>query len=158
MLREEDRFDSLIRYYAELNNLEWLKIKAQIKAESNFNPGAESPVGAKGLGQFMNPTWREWGNGFSVLDPEANIDATCRYMRWLLRQFDQDERHALAAYNWGIGNLKKLLARLAAEEGHADTWIGHLPDETAKYLVKINQFYVDYQHEILKRDGRTGQT
>lgn len=145
MMRAEDRYDSLIRYYAELNHLDWLMIKAQIKAESNFNPMAKSPVGAQGLGQFMPPTWNEWGHG-SAYEPEANIDATCRYMRWLLKQFNQDDRKALAAYNWGIGNVKKLLARVGGRG-----WISGLPDETQDYLVIINRFYVEYQHELLHK-------
>jgi soluble lytic murein transglycosylase-like protein len=150
MLNEHDRYDSLIRYYAERNNLDWLQIKSQIKQESAFDPVAGSRVGAKGLGQFMDPTWSEWsGNlreqGFDcwdVYNPEHNIMATCAYMRWLLRQFNQDIRLALAAYNWGIGNVKKTTAK------HGDSWFSRLPDETKKYLVRINENYNDYMKGI----------
>jgi membrane-bound lytic murein transglycosylase D len=150
-MKENDRYDSLIRYYAEQNNLDWLQIKAQIRAESAFVPGARSRVGAKGLGQFMPPTWNEWSlnlrdQGFDcwdVYNPEHNIIAMCAYMRWLLKQFNQDLRHALAAYNWGIGNMKKLLA----SKTDGIPWVSGLPDETKKYLIRINGYYTEYLKE-----------
>jgi soluble lytic murein transglycosylase-like protein len=157
-VRKEDRYDSLIKYYADENLLDWLKVKAQIKQESAFDPDAKSSVGALGLMQFMPPTWKEWYDGTPGLqvvvqqlklvdprDPEDAISAGCRYNRWLLRYFKQDERKALAAYNWGCGNVR----RVEAEFG--DAWISHLPRETADYLVKINRNYVDYQHELLQK-------
>ncbi len=150
-MRPDDRYDSLIRYNSELNNLDWLMVKAQIKQESLFDPEAKSHVGAAGLMQFMPPTWAEWapkdqnGGLCSVFNPEANIDAGCRYMRWLLARFEQDVRKALAAYNWGIGNLRRHLTN------HDSPWMSRLPAETQTYLRKINEYYVDYQHERLKK-------
>jgi soluble lytic murein transglycosylase-like protein len=146
-MKEQDRYDSLIRYYAEQNNLDWLQIKAQIRAESAFDPSAVSRVGAKGLGQFMPATWKEWsanvGPGADPCNPEYNIIAMCAYMRWLLKQFNQDLRHALAAYNWGIGNMKKLLA----SKTDGIPWVSGLPDETKKYLIRINGYYTEYLKE-----------
>jgi soluble lytic murein transglycosylase-like protein len=161
-MRAEDRYDSLVQYYAALNNLDWLRVKAQIKQESLFDPDAKSPVGARGLMQFMPLTWKEWQDGTPGLqeiveelklihpqDPEDSIRSGCHYMRWLLRQFDQDYSKALAAYNWGIGNLKKLLARPGLEMN--GPWISHLPKETATYLRKIHEYYVEYEHEQISR-------
>jgi soluble lytic murein transglycosylase-like protein len=137
-MKPSDRYDSLIQYYAKQNNLDWLMVKAQIKQESNFDPNARSHAGAKGLGQFMDPTWKEWSGDSDVFNPELNIGATCRYMRWLLKQFNQDLRAALAAYNWGIGNVKKAIAK------HGFAWLGTAPLETIQYLRKINENYNDY--------------
>jgi soluble lytic murein transglycosylase len=160
-MRPDDRYDSLIRYYAQQNNLDWLMVKAQIKQESLFDPNARSAVGALGLMQFMPLTWKEWQDGnpgiqeilptlkgllIDPRDPEDSIQAGTAYMRWLLVRFDQDIGHALAAYNWGIGNMKKLLARVGD-----DPWMSELPAETQKYIRKINEYYVEYQHERLKK-------
>jgi soluble lytic murein transglycosylase len=144
----DDRYDSLIQYYAWLNNLDWLQVKAQIKQESNFDPNARSRVGAMGLGQFMPPTWREWADKLAFtpspdpFNPEQNIHATCQYMRWLLKQFNQDLRLALAAYNWGIGNVRR------AVRDYGSTWLQHAPDETIKYIRKINENYNNYVRGI----------
>ncbi len=96
----------------------------QIKQESNFNPAAvNSRSGAQGIAQFMPATWAEWGRGGDVFDAFASIDAQGRYMRWLY------ERHgewklALAAYNWGTGNV--------ARKG-----LGAAPPETVAYVDDI---------------------
>ena len=58
-----DKYDGLFKKYGAANNIDWLLLKAQVKAESNFNPNAKSPVGALGLAQFMKATWLEWQDG-----------------------------------------------------------------------------------------------
>lgn len=122
-MRPQDRYDSLIRYYAETYGLDWRRVKAQVEAESGFNPRAVSPVGAKGLMQFMDATWKEWGEG-DPFNAEESIKAGCRYMRYLYDRFpeipDPDERYrfALAAYNAGIGNINKCLAVARDAWGH----------------------------------------
>src|SRR5690242_15687753 len=123
-------YDGLILKYARANDFvskEWLKLKAQIKAESNFNPRAVSSCGAKGLAQFMDATWtwaQEKGwvpKGADVFDPEMNIKAQAAYMKWILERVTNWDA-AFAAYNWGIGNVRKVLVS-------AD-WKKQLPDET----------------------------
>ena len=137
-MRKEDRYDSLIKYYAEeegFTGKDWMRLKAQIKAESAFSPNAQSGVGAKGLGQFMDPTWREWGKGHNVFNPEANIDAQARYMRWLLNRVTTWEC-AFAAYNWGIGNVLRVW--------QDPNWKQRLPQETKDYLERIERYYEEY--------------
>lgn len=63
-----------------------------------------SPVGALGIAQFMPATAAEMG--IDPLEPFAAIDAAGRYLRSLYRQTG-DWAKALAAYNWGIGNVKR---------------------------------------------------
>lgn len=72
--------------------------------ESRFNPQAISPVGAKGIAQFMDETAQEYD--VDPFDASASIVAAARYLRWLRRQVD-NWSEALAAYNWGIGNIER---------------------------------------------------
>ena len=76
-------------------------LAAQIYAESNLNPFAQSPAGAQGIAQFMPGTARGMGLD-DPFDPNAAIDAQAHLMRDLLRQFGAVPL-ALAAYNAGPG-------------------------------------------------------
>jgi hypothetical protein len=50
-----------------------------ISYESSFRPGVVNRFGYKGLGQFGDSTWSRFGSG-NPLDPNANADATAKYM------------------------------------------------------------------------------
>jgi len=75
-------------------------LAAQLMAESNFNPFALSPAGARGIAQFMPATAEAYGLE-DPFDPGAAIDAQGHLMSDLLRQFDGALALALAAYNAG---------------------------------------------------------
>lgn len=109
-------------------------INAIIVVESDWDPRAVSRSGAMGLMQIMPGTWEEWGVG-DPFDPAANIACGVRYMLWLLARpvINYDLDKALAAYNWGIGRMTRLL------EAHPADWREHLPQETRQYLDKINK-------------------
>ena len=82
-------------------NVSGALLAAQLYAESNFNPFAQSGAGAQGIAQFMPGTARAYGvtNPF---DPAESIDAQAHLMRDLLRRFASVPL-ALAAYNAGAG-------------------------------------------------------
>ncbi|MBI2355127.1 MAG: transglycosylase SLT domain-containing protein [Deltaproteobacteria bacterium] len=104
-------------------------IKAVIKAESNFNPNAVSHAGARGLMQLMPGTARSLGVSDSF-DAEQNVMGGTRFLRDLLDRYNGDLDSALAAYNWGPGNVDKRP--------------GRLPAETREYLVRVKQLYSSY--------------
>jgi hypothetical protein len=74
------------------------------RTESNFNSGAVSPAGARGLMQFMPATAA--GLGVDTSDPASSIDGAARYLSRLTEQFGSTEL-ALAAYNAGPGTVQR---------------------------------------------------
>lgn len=78
---------------------------SMIHRESNFNPSAISPAGAKGLGQLMPATAKELGvcDAFSA---RQNLDGAARYLTSMLDRFGSPEL-ALAAYNAGPDAVEK---------------------------------------------------
>ncbi len=83
-----------------------LLIYAQMHQESSFKPRALSYKGASGYMQLMPATARRFGVT-NIWDPQQNIDAGVRYMRWLLDTFNGDMSLALAGYNAGEGAVMK---------------------------------------------------
>jgi soluble lytic murein transglycosylase-like protein len=83
-------------------------IAALVRAESAFDPGAVSHKGAGGLMQLMPATARRFGlSEAERFDPERNLEAGTRYLRWLLDRFEGDVARALAAYNAGEGTVDR---------------------------------------------------
>jgi Transglycosylase SLT domain/D-alanyl-D-alanine carboxypeptidase len=74
-------------------------LAAQLMAESNFNPYANSPAGAQGIAQFIPSTAASYGLR-DPFDPEEAMDAEAHLMSDLIHQFGSPQL-ALAAYNAG---------------------------------------------------------
>jgi soluble lytic murein transglycosylase-like protein len=74
-------------------------LAAQLMAESNFNPFAESSAGAQGIAQFIPSTGAAYGLR-DPFDPAEAIDAQAHLMSDLIHQLGSPEL-ALAAYNAG---------------------------------------------------------
>jgi hypothetical protein len=94
-----ERFAPLLARAAQRWNVSAALLAAQIYAESNFNPFAQSPAGAQGIAQFMPGTARMLGLD-DPFDAAQAIDAQAHLMRDLLRRFASVPL-ALAAYNAG---------------------------------------------------------
>src|ERR1043165_6222904 len=107
------------------------------EAESSMNPGARSPVGAKGLFQFMPDTAKAMGLSTFLPDdrtsPEKSARAAARYLKVLHGKFD-NWALALAAYNAGEGRVRRTLT---AKKATTFTAIADaLPAETQMYVPK----------------------
>jgi hypothetical protein len=95
------RFAPLIARAAQRWSVGAALLAAQLYAESNFNPFAQSAAGAQGIAQFIPSTAAAYGLG-NPYDAAAAIDAQAHLMHDLLRRFGSVPL-ALAAYNAGAG-------------------------------------------------------
>lgn len=93
-------YDQVIVNAASSHGLEPALVKAVIKCESRFDPGAQSPRGAQGLMQLMPSTQAMLGVS-NPFDPQHNVAAGTRYLAMLKQTFNGDLQLALAAYNAG---------------------------------------------------------
>ncbi len=119
--------NSLIDRVAEKVSLAPELIHSIVSAESAYNPTAVSQAGAQGLMQLMPETAAELGVKDSF-DPAENLMAGSKYLKQLLDKYDGDLDHALAAYNWGQGNVDR----------HG---LENMPQETCDYLVKVKALF-----------------
>lgn len=106
-----------------------------------MKPDAVSPVGARGLAQFMPGTWRDvarrmnFPHGTSPHEAAFAIEAGAYYMAQLRAQWRSPrpalDRHQLAqaSYNAGIGNLVAAQKRCGMASGYAEI-VACLPDIT----------------------------
>jgi len=99
-------YGELIHEKAEKYHVDPALVAAVIEQESRFRPQAKSAVGARGLMQLMPRTGR-WMGARNLYDPEQNIDAGVRYIKYLNERFNGDMKKTVAAYNAGEGNVKR---------------------------------------------------
>jgi membrane-bound lytic murein transglycosylase D len=108
------------------------------EAESSLNASARSPVGARGLFQFMPETAKAMGLSTFMPDerthPEKSARAAARYLRALHGRFG-NWALALAAYNAGEGRVSRTLAKRGAKSFTAIA--DALPAETRMYVPKV---------------------
>lgn len=99
-------FGDIIHEKAAKYDVDPALVAAVIETESRFHPQARSRVGARGLMQLMPKTGR-WLGARNLNDPDQNIDAGVKYLKYLQARFDGDLNKAIAAYNAGEGNVRR---------------------------------------------------
>jgi soluble lytic murein transglycosylase-like protein len=95
-----NELESLIRQVSQRHSMDVALVKAVIHTESYFKIEAKSRVGASGLMQLMPATAKIYGVD-DIYDPVQNLEAGVKHLRYLINKYDNNLKHALAAYNAG---------------------------------------------------------
>jgi membrane-bound lytic murein transglycosylase D len=110
--------------------------------ESAFNPFAYSRAHASGLWQFIAPTGERYGLRRNYYQDQRrdvieSTRAALEYLTQLNQRFDGDWFLAIAAYNYGTGNVQRAINRNKALGRKTDFFSLSLPAETRAYVPKL---------------------
>lgn len=135
--KKEIPFGSIIYKEAKKNNIRPELVAAVVQAESRFKPTARSGAGAVGLMQLV-PRTGKWMGAKDLTNPQQNVAAGAKYLKYLNERFDGNETKVIAAYNAGEGNVKRF---------------GGVPPfkETRKYLVKVRNYEAEFKNRVENR-------
>lgn len=104
-----------------------------------------SPSGMHyGIGQIGEEAGKDAAKALGVnfdverLKTDENYNATLsrKYLELMMSRYKGDVSAALGAYNWGMGNVEKAMARANKEGG---TWLDYAPAETKDYVDTITR-------------------
>lgn len=125
------RYDEWIRQAGGLYQIPEELIRSIIRCESDYDPRAVSPAGARGLMQLMPETAAQM-QVRDIDDPRENIFGGVRYLRILANQFNGDLALTVAGYNAGDGAVMRY---------------GGIPpyQETQDYVISVLKFYRRYR-------------
>jgi membrane-bound lytic murein transglycosylase D len=111
--------------------------------ESAFNPQALSNADAAGIWQFVPGTGRDFNLQQNMFKDErrgvlASTDAALTYLQRLYTMFG-DWQLALAAYNWGEGNVQRAIQknRALGKPTDYESLCELMPAETRNYVPKL---------------------
>jgi membrane-bound lytic murein transglycosylase D len=111
--------------------------------ESAFNPQALSTANAAGIWQFVPGTGKDYNLKQNMFKDErrgvlASTDAALTYLQRLYTMFG-DWHLALAAYNWGEGNVQRAIKKNQAMGKATDfeSLAELMPAETRNYVPKL---------------------
>lgn len=130
-----ENYKTLIQDVATNMHLEPALLHAVIQVESAYNPYAVSPKGAVGLMQLMPATAKRFGVTDST-DATSNVYGGARYLRYLLKLFNNNLRLALAGYNAGENAVKRYGNKIPPYR------------ETKNYVKKVMKLYRTYREHL----------
>ncbi len=161
-LADLDRFKTLFKKYGKTYSLDWLLLSAQAFQESQLKQQTVSHMGAVGVMQLLPSTAAHPPiNINNIKTADNNIHAGVKYMRYLIDKFYareqmdflNEELFALAAYNCGPGNVRKLRREAVKRGLDPNIWFDnveilaahHIGRETVQYVSNIYMYYRSYQ-------------
>jgi soluble lytic murein transglycosylase-like protein len=97
--------------------------------ESSLNQAAMGSSGEIGIFQLMPATAA--GLGVDPTDPVQNVQGGCEYLAQLFAEFGGDWQKALAAYNWGPGNVSNAVSE------YGSAWFSNAPSGVQNYVNTI---------------------
>jgi len=130
-------FADMVASVARQTAIEPALLHAVISIESNYNPNALSPQGARGLMQLMPGTAKRF-NVHNAYDPKQNVLAGAQYLRELKTLFKGNLQLMLAAYNAGPTAVTKYGLSIPPYA------------ETQLYVPKVLRLYQQLNAEIRK--------
>ncbi len=157
-------YQNLIHEEASRHSINPELIKTIISVESAWNPYAVSKKGAMGLMQIMPETASEL-NLRDPFDPEENIRAGIRYLKYLLDRFNGDLILAIAAYNAGpriverfgrvppIKETLEYVRKVLLSNKQKNMFIEHNKKRTKKekiYVIKLSDGSLLYTNSSFK--------
>ena len=137
--------------------IEFALALAIARQESQFNPQAISPAGARGLMQLMPGTANRVAKRLKIRysrprltsDPDYNVRLGSAHLGELLRKFDGSYAMAIAAYNAGEGRVNTWVRENGDPRSpNVDEvdWIEMIPfDETRNYVQRVLENLVVYR-------------
>ena len=146
------RYSEYVEYYAGKYNIDPLILYSFIRTESNFNPNAQSNVGARGLMQITEETF-DWIKSKiapteqltfdDLYDPETNIRFGTYFVCYCLKKYDNHLATAAAAYHNGLGAVDALLTE--TQYSTDGVTLEHYPyPQMRQYVKKITESYQRY--------------
>jgi len=130
-----NRYAPLVQKAAREHSIDQALLQAMIATESGFDPRAVSRKGAVGLMQLMPETARRYGVR-NPYDPADNIRGGAKYLRDLMRKFNNDLSLTLAAYNAGEDAIVQYGNRIPPYR------------ETLDYVPRVLTLYREYQRNV----------
>gem|GEM_PF-185800 len=143
---------ALAQKYGAVYDIDPCLILAIAKIESSFNAHAYSRTNDYGLMQINPPTYLgdirpATGTGEDImvlLDAETNVMCGTYYLRWLSDRISGTEE-IIVAYNYGIGNVLRMLADENYSYGGKLIY-DNIPSASARsYLRRVMTSYEDYK-------------
>lgn len=131
----KSQYDALITKLSTQYQISPALIKAVVHIESAFQKKAISRVGAMGLMQLMPKTAASYDLTENHFEPQANLTAGIRHLKYLLKRYDGDKQLSLAAYNAG----ETAVARYNGIPPYK---------ETQNYVIKVMYLYDQYSQSF----------
>ncbi len=149
------KYTSYVYRYAEEFDVDPNLVFAIIKNESNFDPDAESPVGAKGLMQIMPETF-SWLQNYKygevtldeddLFEPDINIKYGCIFLEFLTQKYEVTST-VVAAYNAGFGIVDTWLN--TSEYSSDGKTLSYIPySETSVYVDRVMNSKRYYENNL----------
>lgn len=159
------KYEEYVLTYSKEFDVDPVLVFSVIKVESDFNPKAESNVGARGLMQLMEDAY-DWvkfriGDEKSLsfddmYDPETNIKYGAYYLSYLMDKYDGSIELSAAAYHCGMGLVDGWIENGTISQKNFN--VEDIPkenDQTSHYINKITKAYNKYKEILSKQETST---